>query len=116
MCGIVAIVERDLTRPVSAADIERMAQLYQVSQVIHSTLEPQEALQLIIREAVRELYRRREIEYPVNYALRSSFAAGTFATRSTSSARVTFQRQRVINIGACNTAWTRTSRTELEWR
>ena len=24
MCGIVAIVERDLTRPVSAADIERM--------------------------------------------------------------------------------------------
>lgn len=35
------------------ARIERMAQLYQVSQVIHSTLDPQEALQLVIREAVR---------------------------------------------------------------
>ncbi len=32
---------------------ERLSLLYQVSQVIHSTLEPQEALQLILREAVR---------------------------------------------------------------
>ena len=30
-----------------------MAQLYRVSQIIHSTLEPEEALELIIREAVR---------------------------------------------------------------
>jgi signal transduction histidine kinase len=33
--------------------LERMQLLYQVSNVIHSTLEPQEALQLIVREAVR---------------------------------------------------------------
>ena len=32
---------------------ERLARLYEVSQVIHSTLEPQEALRLIVREAVR---------------------------------------------------------------
>jgi signal transduction histidine kinase len=32
---------------------ERLTRLYQVSEVIHSTLEPQEALQLIVREAVR---------------------------------------------------------------
>jgi signal transduction histidine kinase len=32
---------------------ERLNLLYQVSNVIHSTLEPQEALQLIVREAVR---------------------------------------------------------------
>ncbi|MGO8766296.1 MAG: GAF domain-containing protein [Limisphaerales bacterium] len=32
---------------------ERLRLLYQVSNVIHSTLEPQEALQLIVREAVR---------------------------------------------------------------
>ncbi len=32
---------------------ERLQLLYQVSNVIHSTLEPQEALQLIVREAVR---------------------------------------------------------------
>jgi len=32
---------------------ERLALLYQVSNIIHSTLEPQEALQLIVREAVR---------------------------------------------------------------
>src|SRR5258708_4715879 len=32
---------------------ERLNVLYQVSNVIHSTLEPQEALQLILREAVR---------------------------------------------------------------
>jgi signal transduction histidine kinase len=31
----------------------RLSQLYQVSQVIHSTLEPQEALKLIVGEAVR---------------------------------------------------------------
>ena len=31
---------------------ERLTLLYQVSQVIHSTLDPQEALQLIVREAV----------------------------------------------------------------
>ncbi|MDB6058620.1 MAG: phospho-acceptor protein [Verrucomicrobiales bacterium] len=32
---------------------ERLQVLYQVSNVIHSTLEPQEALQLVLREAVR---------------------------------------------------------------
>lgn len=32
---------------------ERLSLLYQVAKVIHSTLEPQEALQLILREAVR---------------------------------------------------------------
>jgi signal transduction histidine kinase len=32
---------------------ERFRQLYQVAKVIHSTLDPQEALQLILREAVR---------------------------------------------------------------
>ena len=32
---------------------ERLNLLYQVSNVIHSTLEPQEALQLIVSEAVR---------------------------------------------------------------
>src|SRR5258706_9809656 len=32
---------------------ERLELLYQVSKVIHSTLEPQQALQLILREAVR---------------------------------------------------------------
>jgi signal transduction histidine kinase len=32
---------------------ERLQLLYQVSKVIHSTLEPQEALQLVVREAVR---------------------------------------------------------------
>ncbi|HXE42501.1 MAG TPA: hypothetical protein VN516_05710, partial [Candidatus Baltobacteraceae bacterium] len=32
---------------------ERLQLLYQVSNVIHSTLEPQEALQTIMREAVR---------------------------------------------------------------
>jgi len=32
---------------------ERLRQLYRVSQVLHSTLDPQEALQLILREAVR---------------------------------------------------------------
>jgi len=35
------------------ARCERLQLLYQVSNVIHSTLEPQEALQLIVREAVR---------------------------------------------------------------
>ncbi|MBM3880059.1 MAG: GAF domain-containing protein [Verrucomicrobia bacterium] len=35
------------------ARCERLALLYQVSQVIHSTLEPEEALRLILREAVR---------------------------------------------------------------
>lgn len=33
--------------------LERLKLLYQVSNVIHSTLEPQEALQLIVRESVR---------------------------------------------------------------
>ncbi len=35
------------------ARCERLSLLYQVSSVIHSTLEPEEALQLILREAVR---------------------------------------------------------------
>ena len=35
------------------ADYERLRLLYQVSNVIHSTLEPQQALQLILQEAVR---------------------------------------------------------------
>jgi signal transduction histidine kinase len=35
------------------ADYERLKVLYQVSNVIHSTLDPQQALQLILREAVR---------------------------------------------------------------
>jgi signal transduction histidine kinase len=35
---------------------ERLQLLYQVSKVIHSTLEPQEALQLIVREAVRLMH------------------------------------------------------------
>jgi len=35
------------------ARYERLQRLYTVSEVIHSTLEPQEALQLIVREAVR---------------------------------------------------------------
>jgi signal transduction histidine kinase len=35
------------------ARYERLSQLHRVSRVIHSTLEPQEALQLIVREAVR---------------------------------------------------------------
>ena len=35
------------------ARYERLHLLYQVSNVIHSTLDPQEALQLIVREAVR---------------------------------------------------------------
>jgi signal transduction histidine kinase len=34
------------------ADYERLSLLYQVANVIHSTLEPQEALQLILKEAV----------------------------------------------------------------
>ena len=32
---------------------ERLKLLYQVSNVIHSTLDPQQALQLILQEAVR---------------------------------------------------------------
>ena len=36
-----------------ASRYERLNLLYQVSNVIHSTLEPQEALQLIVSEAVR---------------------------------------------------------------
>jgi len=39
--------------PQLRARYERLSQLYQVSQIIHSTLEPQEALQLIVDEAVR---------------------------------------------------------------
>ena len=35
------------------AQHERLKLLYQVSNVIHSTLDPQEALQLILREAIR---------------------------------------------------------------
>src|ERR1035438_5099896 len=35
---------------------ERLQLLYQVSNVIHSTLEPQEALQLIVSEAVRLMH------------------------------------------------------------
>jgi signal transduction histidine kinase len=35
------------------ADYERLKLLYQVSNVIHSTLDPQQALQLILQEAVR---------------------------------------------------------------
>ena len=35
------------------ARFERLNLLYQVSQVIHSTLDPNEALQLVLREAVR---------------------------------------------------------------
>ena len=35
------------------ARYERLRLLYQVAEVIHSTLDPQEALQLIVREAVR---------------------------------------------------------------
>ena len=35
------------------ARFERLNQLYQVSQVIHSTLDPQKALQLVVSEAVR---------------------------------------------------------------
>lgn len=35
------------------ARYERLQQLYQVANVIHSTLDPQEALQLIVREAVK---------------------------------------------------------------
>lgn len=34
-------------------DFERLQLLYQVSKVLHSTLEPQEALQLIVRETVK---------------------------------------------------------------
>lgn len=37
----------------AAARLDRIERLYQVSQVIHSTLDPQEALQLILRETVR---------------------------------------------------------------
>ncbi|MBU6409097.1 MAG: GAF domain-containing protein, partial [Verrucomicrobia bacterium] len=36
--------------------LERLRLLYQVSNVIHSTLDPQEALQLIVREAVRLMH------------------------------------------------------------
>ena len=35
---------------------ERLSQLYQVGKVIHSTLDQQEALQLIIDEAVRLMH------------------------------------------------------------
>ena len=35
---------------------ERLQLLHQVSNVIHSTLEPQEALQLIVSEAVRLMH------------------------------------------------------------
>ena len=35
------------------ARYERLNQLYQVSQIIHSTLDPQQALQLVVSEAVR---------------------------------------------------------------
>src|SRR5216117_3409089 len=35
------------------ARYQRLSLLYQVSNVIHSTLDPQQALQLILREAVR---------------------------------------------------------------
>ena len=41
------------TQPSILADGVRVRQLYQVAKVIHSTLDPQEALQLILREAVR---------------------------------------------------------------
>ncbi len=39
--------------PELKARYERLRLLYQVAEVIHSTLDPQEALQLIVREAVR---------------------------------------------------------------
>lgn len=45
------MVNDESPRPMSR--YERLDLLYQVSHVIHSTLEPQEALQLIVREAVR---------------------------------------------------------------
>ena len=35
------------------ARYDRLESLYQVGNVIHSTLDPQEALQLILKEAVR---------------------------------------------------------------
>ena len=35
------------------AQLEHLRQLYHVSSVIHSTLDPQEALQLILEEAIR---------------------------------------------------------------
>jgi GAF domain-containing protein len=41
------------TLPVLQRKYERLNLLYQVSNVIHSTLDPQQALQLILREAVR---------------------------------------------------------------
>lgn len=41
------------TLPELETRLARLEALYQVSQVLHSTLEPQEALQLIVREAVR---------------------------------------------------------------
>jgi signal transduction histidine kinase len=44
-------VNNETTKPDSR--YERLKLLYQVSNVIHSTLEPQEALQLIVSEAVR---------------------------------------------------------------
>src|SRR5579885_2639225 len=42
----------DIPTPLDSR-LERLQLLYQVSKVIHSTLEPQEALQRIVREAVR---------------------------------------------------------------
>ncbi len=45
------IVNNEPSRP--GLGYERVQLLYQVSKVIHSTLEPQEALQLIVSEAVR---------------------------------------------------------------
>jgi signal transduction histidine kinase len=48
------IVNDELTRLQSR--YERLQLLYQVSNVIHSTLEPQEAMQLIVSEAVRLMH------------------------------------------------------------
>lgn len=47
--------ENPESRAELATRLERLTLLYQVSQVIHSTLEPQQALELIIREAVRAM-------------------------------------------------------------
>ncbi|MGY8673265.1 MAG: GAF domain-containing protein, partial [Verrucomicrobiia bacterium] len=42
----------DPTHQPTPQDFERVNLLYQVGKVIHSTLDPQELLQLIVREAV----------------------------------------------------------------
>ena len=51
MLNVSVFVSDETTKP--DPRFERLNLLYQVSNVIHSTLEPQEALQLIVSEAVR---------------------------------------------------------------